>query len=152
MDAECVFKRTVILGKNFIIMLQCAVTNYMGWSFLTFLQTVFSGLLLYIGITKRPEISVKSPVVPGSANYRLDNQCFCKSMFKIKSLYHYKKAKIFFASVINQDNRKIHFKYAYSCYFFKKITQRYVLKGIKYAKLSNLLMDYFLLNAPIIHT
>lgn len=83
MDAECVFKRTMILGKNFIIMLQCAVTNYMGWSFLTFLQTVFLGLLLYIGITKRPEISVKSPVVPGSANYRLDNQCF-REMFKMK--------------------------------------------------------------------
>lgn len=84
MDAECVFKRTMILGKNFMIMLQCAVTNYMAWSFLTFLQTVFLGLLLYIGITKRPEISVKSPVVPGSADYRLDNQCFHKFMFKMK--------------------------------------------------------------------
>lgn len=152
MDAECVFKRTVILGKNFIIMLQCAVTNYMGWSFLTFLQTVFSGLLLYIGITKRPEISVKSSVVPGSANYRLDNQCFCKLMFKIKIFVSLQESENILCFGDKSGQSQNTFQICIQLLLFKKITQRDVLKGIKYAKLSNLLMDYFLLNAPIIHT
>lgn len=152
MDAECLFKRTVILGKNFIIMLQCAVTNYMGWSFLTFLQTVFSGLLLYIGITKRPEILVKSPVVPGSANYRLDNQCFCKLMFKIKIFVSLQESKNILCFGDKSGQSQNTFQICIQLLLFLKITQRYVLKGIKYAKLSNLLMDYFLLNAPIIHT
>lgn len=135
MDAECVFKRTVILGKNFIIMLQCAVTNYMGWSFLTFLQTVFSGLLLYIGITKRPEISVKSPVVPGSANYRLDNQCFCKLMFKIKIFVSLQESKNILCFGDKSGQSQNTFQICIQLLLFKKITQRYVLKGIKYANL-----------------
>lgn len=145
MDAECVFKRTMILGKNFIIMLQCAVTNYMAWSFLTFLQTVFLGLLLYIGITKRPEISVKSPVVPGSANYRLDNQCFCKFMFKMKifvSLHLESKNILCFSDKTGQSQNTFQICIQLLLFFFLK-TLRYVLNGIKYAKLSNLLMGYF---------
>lgn len=135
MDAECVFKRTVILGKNFIIMLQCAVTNYMGWSFLTFLQTIFSGLLLYIGITKRPEISVKSPVVPGSANYRLDNQCFCKLMFKIKIFVSLQESKNILCFGDKSGQSQNTFQICIQLLLFLKITQRYVLKGIKYANL-----------------
>lgn len=135
MDAECLFKRTVILGKNFIIMLQCAVTNYMGWSFLTFLQTVFSGLLLYIGITKRPEISVKSPVVPGSANYRLDNQCFCKLMFKIKIFVSLQESKNILCFGDKSGQSQNTFQICIQLLLFLKITQRYVLKGIKYANL-----------------
>lgn len=135
MAAECVFKRTVILGKNFIIMLQCAVTNYMGWSFLTFLQTIFSGLLLYIGITKRPEISVKSPVVPGSANYRLDNQCFCKLMFKIKIFVSLQESKNILCFGDKSGQSQNTFQICIQLLLFKKITQRYVLKGIKYANL-----------------
>lgn len=135
MDAECVFKRTVILGKNFIIMLQCAVTNYMDWSFLTFLQTVFSGLLLYIGITKRPEILVKSPVVPGSANYRLDNQCFCKLMFKIKIFVSLQESENILCFGDKSGQSQNTFQICIQLLLFLKITQRYVLKGIKYANL-----------------